>query len=163
MTKRASLSASSVSGVSAKSDGKSPTPSSISATTEPPSPSPYQPFPQCRESQELRQSSPSRRASSPSSPSRTLERRGSKPHPASSPPQDRNRLTSPLSHIPSSSSSPSKTRLHESDEERGGFGLSSMHPPPMSYFSTSTLSDSVVTTPAFAAFPLHRIVTVPRA
>ena len=30
-----------------------------------------------------------------------------------------------------------------------------MHPPQMSYSSTSTLSDSVVTTPAFAAFPLH--------
>jgi len=43
-------------------------------------------------------------------------------------------------------------QVHESDEERGGLGV---HPPPMSYSSTSTLSDSVVTTPAFAAFPLH--------
>jgi hypothetical protein len=77
------------------------------------------------------------------------------PHPPYSP-QDRNRLTSSLSHsvIPSSPSSPSVTKAHDSDEERGGFGLSSIHPPPMSYSSTSTLSDSVVTTPAFAAFPL---------
>jgi len=86
--------------------------------------------------------SSSRRASSSLS-----ERRGSGPHP--------NRLTSPLSHsvIPSSSSSPSVTKAPDPDEERGGFGLSSMHPPPMSYSSTSTLSDSVVITPAFAAFP----------
>jgi hypothetical protein len=85
--------------------------------------------------------------------SRTLERCVSDP----SPPQDRNRLTSPLSHshIPSSSPSPSATRLHSSDKERGGFGLRSMHPPPMSYYFSSTLSDSVATTPAFAAFPLH--------
>ena len=144
MTKRASLGAASV---SAKSDGKSPTPTS---TAEPQSPAPYQP--QHRESQQPRKSS--RRASSSLSPTRTLQRRGSGPHPSYSPPQDRNqphsRLTSPLSQ----SSSPSATRVHESDEERGGFGLG-VHPPPMSYSSTSTLSDSVVTTPAFAAFPLH--------
>jgi len=140
MTKRASLGASSVSGVNAKSDGKPPTPSS----NEPPSPAPYQPSPQRRESQEQRRSSSSRRASSSLS-----ERRGSGPHP--------NRLTSPLSHlvIPSSSSSPSVTTAHDSDEERGGFGLSSMHPLPMSYSSTSTLSDSVAITPAFVAFPLR--------
>ncbi|KIM37247.1 hypothetical protein M413DRAFT_448563 [Hebeloma cylindrosporum] len=153
MTKRASLSASSI---SAKHEGKSPTPSN----GEPPSPAP---FPHRRESQEQRQSSSStRRASSSSlSPSRTLERRGSGPHPAYSPPQDRNqphpRLTSPLSHshTPSLSSSPSATRMQEFDDERVGFGLGAMHPPPMSYSSTSTLSDSVVTTPAFAAFPPH--------
>ena len=35
-------------------------------------------------------------------------------------------------------------RVHESDEECGVFRLSSMHPSPMSYSSTSTLSDSVM-------------------
>ena len=52
---------------------------------------------------------------------------------------------------------PSATRVRESDKEleRGVFGLSSMYPSPMSYLSTSTLSNSVVTTPAFVAFPLH--------
>jgi len=117
---------------------------------EPPNPAFYQPnVPQRRESQERRRSSSSQRASSSLFPSRTLERCVSGPHP--------NRLTSPLSHsvIPSSSLSPSVTKAHDSDEGRGGFGLSSVHLPPMSYSSTSTLSDSVVTTPAFPAFPLH--------
>jgi len=141
-----------------KSDGKSPTPSSITGTEPPtPSPAPYQPFLQRCESQERRWSSSLRRASSSLFPSRTLERRVSGPHPPYSPLQDSNRLTSSLSHlvIPSSPSSPSVAKVHDSDEERGGFGLSLIHPLPMSYSSTSTLSDSVVTTPAFVAFPLH--------
>jgi hypothetical protein len=51
MTKRAPSGASSVSAVNSKSDGKSPTPSSITGTEPPtPSPAPYQPFPQRRES-----------------------------------------------------------------------------------------------------------------
>ena len=76
MTKRASLGASSVSGLNAKSDGKSSTPSSMTGT-EPPSPaSCYQPFPQRCDSQEWRPSSSPRRTSSSVSPSRTLERRG---------------------------------------------------------------------------------------
>jgi hypothetical protein len=109
------------------------------------------PFQQRRE----RWRSSSSRASLSLSPSRTLERRVSGPHPSYSPSQDRNRLTSPLSHshIPCFSSSPSSTRVHELDEERGVFGLSSIHPPPMSYSPTSTLSDSVITTPCIPRFP----------
>ena len=154
MTKRASLGASSVSDVHTKSARKSPTTSSMTYT-EPPSPAPYQLFPQRRESQERRSSSSSQKTSSFVSPSRTLERCGSVLHPLHSP-QDRNRLTSPLSHsvICSSSSPPSVTKARDSDEERGGFGLSSMHLLPMSYSPISTLSDSV-STPALAAFSLH--------
>jgi len=128
MTKRASLDASSVSGVNGKSDGKSPTPSSMTGT-EPPNPAPCQPFPQRCESQEWRLSSSSQRTSSSVSPSRTLERPGSRPHPPYSPPQDRNRLTSPLSHsvISSSLLSPCATKACDSGEERGGFASSSMH------------------------------------
>jgi len=91
MTKRASLSASSVSGVNGKNDAKSPTPSSMTGTEPPtPSPTPYQPFPQRRESQGQRRSSSSRRAFSSLSPSRTQRyaRETWVPHP-----QDRNRLT----------------------------------------------------------------------
>jgi hypothetical protein len=123
--------------LSAKSD---PTPSSMSTGTEPPSSAPYQPFLQRRESQESRQPLSSRRASSSLFPSCTLETwvRAYSPY---SPSQDRNRLTSPLSHshIPFSSSSPSALRVHESDEERGVIMLSSMHPLPMSHSSTLTL------------------------
>ena len=91
MTKRVSLAASSVSGVRAINDGKSPTPSSMSTPTgnELPSLAPYQPFSQRRKSQESRQSSSSRRASSSLSPSRTLERCWSAPHPTYLPPHDR--------------------------------------------------------------------------
>ena len=154
MTKRASLGASSVSDVHTKSARKSPTTSSMTYT-EPPSPAPYQLFPQRRESQERRSSSSSQKTSSFVSPSRTLERCGSVLHPLHSP-QDRNRLTSPLSHsvICSSSSPPSVTEARDSDEERGGFGLSSVHLLPISYSPISTLSDSVAT-PALAAFSLH--------
>ena len=67
MTKRASLGAASVSALSGKSDGKSPTSSS---TAEPHSPAPHQP--QRRESQQPRQPSTSRRASSSLSPTRTF-------------------------------------------------------------------------------------------
>jgi hypothetical protein len=81
------------------------------------------------------------------------------------PPQDRYRLTSRLLksiHIlPSSLLFPSATRVHESGEERGVFGLSSIDPLPMSHSSTSTLSDSVVTTPVFAAFSTPNLGIVP--
>ena len=78
-----------ISGVNAKSDGKSPMPSSMTGS-EPPNPTPYQPFPQHHESQEQRPSS-----SSSISSSCTLKRRGSRPHLPYSPQQDHNCLTSP--------------------------------------------------------------------
>jgi len=147
MTKHASI--------SAKHDAKCPTPSN----TETPSPPLHQLFSQRRYSQEWRQSSsPMRRASLSLSPSHTLERHGSGPYPTYYPPRDCNqsqsRLTPPLSHlyIPSSSSFPSATGAQKFDDEcGGGFGLPAL----MSYSSTSTLSDSVVTTPVFATFPLE--------
>ena len=78
------------------------------------------------------------------------------------PPQGQNRLIPPLSHSQDLISHPLR-RLNlqrrytsdESDEERGMTRLSSTYPPSISHSSTSTFSDSVVTTPAFAAFPLH--------
>jgi hypothetical protein len=71
------------------------TPSSMSTGTEPPSPAPYQPFLQRRESQESRQPLSSRSASSSLFPSRTLET-WVRAHSPYSPSQDRNRLTSPV-------------------------------------------------------------------
>jgi len=141
MTKRVSLGTASHSTANANGEG-------TNTTTQAPSPAPYQPYPQHRGGQDPRQPS-SRRASPSSPPSRTLERHGSGPQ---------SRLTSPLlhSHVPWTLSSPSTTtRMQELDEERRVFGLGLMHPLPMSYSSTSTLSDSALSTPSFSAFPVY--------
>ena len=70
---------------------KSPMPSSMSTPmgNEASSPALYQPFPQHRENQESRQSSSLQMASSSLSPSHTLERCRSAPHPTYSLSQDR--------------------------------------------------------------------------
>ena len=112
VTKRASLGASSASGVNANSDGEFPDTIQHDG---------YCPTPTSRSHSTARAKNGG--GCSSLSPSCTFERCGSGPYPYS-PPQNHNRSTSPLSHsvISSSSSSRSVTKAPNSDQECGGFG-----------------------------------------